>query len=97
QAQRALEAAAAMEQQGRRGHAIEEAELAVTLQPLSPEAQLLLADLRHKRAQSLTAPAERAEQQTEEARAKLAYQRFLTLYPPYKRDVERAEAAVRAP
>lgn len=97
QAQRALEAAAAMEQQGRLVHAIEEAELAVTLQPLSPEAQLLLADLRHKRAQSLTAPAERAEQQAEAARAKLAYQRFLTLYPPYKRDVERAEAAVRAP
>ena len=96
QAQRALEAAAAMAQQGRLDHAIEEASLAVTLQPLSPDAQLLLADLHQQRAKSLSSSAQKAEQRAEQERAKAAYQRFLTLYPPYKRDVVRAEAAVRA-
>ncbi len=97
QAQRALEAAAAMAQQGRLDHAIEEASLAVTLQPLSPDAQLLLADLHQQRAKSLSSSAQKAEQRAEQERAKAAYQRFLTLYPPYKRDIVRAEAAVRAP
>ncbi len=94
-AQRASEAAAAMAKQGRLEHAIEEAELAVALQPLSADAQLLLADLLQKHAErrGLTA----AELVPERARVKAAYARFLTLYPPYKRDVERAEALLRAP
>lgn len=95
QAQRAMEAATAMERQGRLDHAIEEAELAVALQPLSADAQLLLADLLDKRARRPGLSA--AQQAAEQLRVKAAYERFVTLFPPYKRDVERAEARLRAP
>lgn len=93
QAQRALEAATAMTKQGRLEHAIEEAELAVALQPLSAEAALLLADLLDKRARRSDLSAD--EKSVARSRVKAAYERFLTLYPPYRRDVERAQATLR--
>jgi hypothetical protein len=95
QAQRAMEAATAMGQSGRLDHAIEEAGLAVSLQPLSADAQLLYADLLQKRAQRPGLPSD--QRSAVRAQVKAAYERFLTLYPPYKRDEERAEAVVHAP
>ncbi len=101
QAQRAMEVASAMDEEAQRGQAgrleraIEEAELAVTLQPLSTEAQLLLADLLQKRALGKSLPAEQKD--AARAQAKAAYSRFLTLSPPYKHDAERAAAVVHAP
>jgi hypothetical protein len=95
QAQRAMEAATAMGQSGRLDHAIEEAGLAVSLQPLSADAQLLYADLLQKRAQRPGLPSD--QRSAVRAQVKAAYERFLTLYPPYKRDEERAEAVGHAP
>ena len=101
QAQRAMEVATAMAEEAQKGRperlarAIEEAELAVTLQPLSADAELLLADLVQKRALDLRLPAD--ERSREQARARAAYERFLSLSPPYKHDAERAAAIAHAP
>lgn len=76
-AERALQTSQALLRHGERDRAIEEAERAVALAPLSPEARKLLADLLYARNHA-----------GDRARAREQDGIFLTLAPPYLRDVE---------
>lgn len=84
QMQRALRAAETLRSREQLAPAIETAEWAVGLQPRSPDARILLADLRAQRG----LPDDVAE-------ARRHYTTFLSLSPPYRRDVQRAEAYLR--
>jgi hypothetical protein len=94
QARQALDAAAVLRRQHNLPYAIEEAELALALQPRSADAALLLGDLYYERAQN--APLSKEERSASRAASKAAYARFLTLSPPYKHDEERAQARLNS-
>ncbi len=65
--------------------AIDQAERAVALSPLHAEARQRLADLYYERNQA-----------GDRATARRHYQIFLTLSPPYLRDIREAEARLQA-
>jgi len=77
----ALDASKTLEDHGERNRAIEEAERAVALAPLLPEARKRLADLLIARGQG-----------DDLARAHAQDQTFLTLSPPYRHDIETVQA-----
>lgn len=84
QMEQALTASAALEGHGEPGRAIEEAERAVALSPLSAEARKRLADLLYARNQG-----------DDRVRGRAHYQTFLTLSPPYLRDIETVQALLK--
>lgn len=81
QAEHALAASTALEGHGELTRAIEEAERAVALLPLSADARKRLADLLYLRKQG-----------DDLSRGRVHYQTFLTLSPPYRRDIETVQA-----
>lgn len=84
QAEQALAASVALEGHGELGRAIEEAERAVALAPLSAEARKRLADLLYVRKQG-----------DDLSRGRVHYQTFLQLSPPYRRDIETVQALLK--
>ncbi len=70
--------------------AVDESRRAVALGPLSAEAALRLADLLWERGDN-----QKEKRHQDFAESKATYERFLTLSPPHKVDVERAEARIK--
>lgn len=78
---RELEVSQTLEKRGERDRAVEEASRAVELAPLLPEARKRLADLLQARNQG-----------DDRAAARKHYETFLTLSPPYRREIEEVQA-----
>ena len=85
-----LHAAAVARKHGQWDIAVEEARRAVALSPLSAEAARDLGDLLFERGDQ-----EKQRRSTDWAEARSSYQRFLTLSPPHKIDVEHVDARLK--
>jgi tetratricopeptide (TPR) repeat protein len=83
-AEQALRSSEFLHKKGDLDRAIEQAERAVALQPLHADARKQLADLLHQR-----------DRGDDRAQAASHYRTFLTLSPPYLRDVRAAEARLQ--